>query len=102
MKREKRESCCIPYESNTPLNIIFAGNFGGLNGTHLRDPVGSWLNLADGSDLVTSVSWDTYIVLTLKRELNIPNLQHVGTALFGVLAGRLQDLVDKGICNVED
>lgn len=85
-----------------PLNVIFPRNLGGLDCAHFRDPVGSWLNLADSSDLITGISWDTDVVLALQSELNVANLQHVRAALFGVLTSRLQNLVDEGICDVED
>lgn len=60
------------------------------------------MDLANGSDFVRGVAGDTDIVAALEGELDVTDFEDSGTALFGVLACGLEDLVDKVVGYLED
>lgn len=73
-----------------------------LNGAHLVDPSRAWCDLTDGSNLITSVTWNTNIVTALKSELNITDLQNFGATFLGILTCGLKDLIDEVIGDCKD
>ena len=78
------------------LEITFARHdLRSLHGAHLGDPMGTWLNLADDSQLIARISRDADVVGSLQDKLDIPYLEHFGASLFSIPARSMQDVVDK-------
>jgi hypothetical protein len=78
------------WRRNIPLvGILATSNLGGLNSTHLGDPSRRGLDLPNGANLVAGISWDANVVTTLQGELNVTDLELLGTALLGVLTRSL-------------
>lgn len=87
----------------THLNIpLPPSNLTRLNRTHLIDPSLRRLKLADCTDLIRRIARDTDIVIALKDELDVADLEGLGAAGFGALAGCGDDLVDELIGDRED
>ena len=84
------------------VHVLSTSDLRSLNCTHLGDPSSRRLNLADGTNLVAGVAWNANVVAALEGELDVANLEDLGAAFFGVLAGCLEDLIDEGIGNIED
>ena len=84
-----------------PLVGIFAtSDLGSLNSAHFGDPSGRGLNLPHSADLVAGVARNPNVVTTLKSELDVANLELLRTALLGVLASSLQNLIDEVVGDV--
>jgi hypothetical protein len=73
-----------------------------LNSAHLRDPSRRRLNLAYGTDLIAGVAGNADVVASLEGELDVTDLEDLGAAFLGVLAGCLENLIDEGVGDVED
>jgi hypothetical protein len=84
------------------VTALPTGNLGCLYSAHLRNPRWSRLDLAHSANLVRGVAGDADVVASLERELDVADLEELGAALLGVLAGGLQDLVDEVVCYLED
>lgn len=85
------------------LNIpLTPRNLTRLNRTHLIDPPLRRLELADRTDLIRRIARDADIVIALKDELDVADLEGLGAASFGALAGSGDDLVDELVGDGED
>ena len=85
------------------LNIpLPTRNLARLNRTHLIDPPLRRLELANSADLVRGVARDTDVVVALEDELDVADLEGLGAAGFGALAGGGDDLVDELVGDGED
>lgn len=85
------------------LNITLPpSNLTRLNRTHLIDPTLRRLKLANGTDLIRRIARDTDIVVALEDELDVADLEGLGAAGFGALAGCCDDLVDELVGDGED
>lgn len=82
--------------------LALAGhNLRSLDGAHFGNPTRGGLNLADRSKLIRRITRDADVVGTLENELDVANLEDLGAALLGVLAGNLKDIVYEGICHAQ-
>lgn len=86
----------------TLISVLSSSDLRGLYSTHLGDPVGSRSNLADSADLVAGVAGNADVVATLESELDIADLEDLGAAFLGILAGCLKDLIDEAVGDIED
>ena len=77
-------------------------DLGGLDRAHLGDPLRIGLHLAHRPELVTRVAWDTDVVGTLQNELDVADLEHLGSSLLGVARGRVEDAVCERVGETED
>jgi len=78
------------------------GNLAGLDRAHLGNPSLRRLELAHSPDLVGCVAGDADVVVALEDELDVANLERLGAASFGALAGCGDDLVDEFVGYGED
>jgi hypothetical protein len=60
------------------------------------------LNLANGADLIAGVAGNANVVATFEGELDVADLEDLGASFLGILASCLEDLIDEGVCDVED
>lgn len=79
------------------IATLSASDLGSLNSTHFVDPSGARSDLTNSANLITSVTRNADVVATFKSELNVADLQNLGTTFFGVLAGCLKNLIDEVI-----
>ena len=85
------------------LRVILARHdLSGLDGAHLGDPRRTGLHLTNGAQLVAGVSGNANVVGALEDELDVADLQHLGSSFLGVAASRVEDVVHKGIRQIED
>lgn len=71
-------------------------------GRHLLVVARSWVELADGADLVGSVSGNTDVPITLEDDLDVFDIESVGAAELGHLAGGSGDVVDEFVDKLKD
>jgi len=84
------------------IRILSSSDLRSLYSTHLRDPSGRRLNLANGTDLITGVAGDADVIATLESELNVADLKNLGAPFLGVSASCLKNLIDEVVCDVKD
>ena len=82
--------------------VLATCHFCSLNSAHLGNPGGRWLNLAYCPNLVTGVARNTDVVTAFEGKLNVTNLEDLATALFGILARCLENLVNEIIGDSEN
>lgn len=71
-------------------------------GRHLLVVPRGWVELADGADLVGSVSRNTDVPITLKDDLYVFDVESVGATELGHLAGSSGDVVDEFVDKLKD
>ena len=84
------------------ISILSTRDLGSLYGAHLRNPVGSRLDLADSADLVTGVAGDADVVATLERKLDIADLEGLGATFLGIFASCLKDLINEVVGDLKN
>jgi hypothetical protein len=84
------------------LLSLTRSDLGGLDGAHLGDPSRSRLHLANGAEIVRRIAGNADVVCALENELDVANLQDLGSTLLGVAAGRSKDVVNKAVSESED
>lgn len=86
-----------------PLEVALARHdLRSLDGAHLGDPTLGGQHLSDSAELVRGVAGDADVVGALKDKLDVANLEDLGAALLGIVAGRVQKAVHKRVGKVED
>ena len=83
------------------VGVLAAGDFSSLNSRHFCNPSRRGLNLANSTDLIASVAGNTNVVVALKRELDVTDLEDFAAALFGHLACVMENLIDEGVGHCE-
>lgn len=73
-----------------------------LHRAHLGDPPLGRQKLAHSADLVRGVAGDADVVVALEDELDVADLEGLGAARLGALAGGCDDLVDELVGDGED
>lgn len=96
------QHACGPPEAVQLEVALSRHDLRSLDSAHLRDPTLSGLDLADRAKLIRRVARDADVVGPLKNKLNVADLEHLGAALLGIVAGRVQKAVHKGVRKVED
>jgi hypothetical protein len=86
----------------TILLLLVSGDLGGLDSADLAKPGSTGLGLADGTELVRGEARDSDVVDTLKDQLNVTDLKHLGAALLGKSTGTVKDIVDEVVSNLQD
>jgi hypothetical protein len=79
------------------LVILARCDLGRLDSAHLGDPVGRWLHLANGTELVRCVARNADVVNALEDQLNVADLQDLATTLLGQPTGHVHDIINKVI-----
>ena len=74
----------------------------GLYRAHLGDPLRIRLHLAHRPELVTRVARNTDIVGALQNELDVADLQNLGSSLLGVAGGCVEDALGEGVGETKD
>lgn len=73
-----------------------------MDGRHLLGPTLGRLGFLDGAKIVRGKSRDTDVVVTLKDELDVADVEGGRRAQLGETAGGSNNLVDKIVRHLED
>ena len=60
------------------------------------------MELANGSDLISLVTWDANVPVALEDELHVLDFEHLRITVLGHFAGLYGDLINKAIDKVVD
>lgn len=99
MLEEQRENLCRRRVLDFRLPTH---DLGGLNSFHLFVPSGSRNQLPYGADLIGGVSWDADVVVALKDQLDVADIELGRIAELGKLASIGEDSVDEVISKLKD